>query len=480
MKKMPIDTFLNATLKKISELRERLRSSAETTMDALPVGRSGFTGDAYVDAVGTVVHFEGGNPEIFYTPDALKMRDLVLSRQAAAREKFFNAVAAQLPAGSRVLNIGAGGDVTPIRSMRKAGHEVISTDLAENTVQALRSRIDAPAFACDLVNLAEILPEPVDFAFGNSTLAYIEPAKFKKVTQNVFHSVASGAIFTFDLAPHGSWFNIAEEKTQQTVANESDADPRRLLEYIKKHGVKNGINAMACFSFFRTLAVNLAMVSVLKEVFEGYGGRCVTGALYYADERGSLFNCLTLRVSKGFDDLLSPVEGETLFSDASKYLSGEINDAKKVPGFILRFIDRDIGEALARAVGIHRDRRSDPWLVAEYVVENQDSAVLPDSIKSEVVGSIDPVRLAEKILPYAKGEKKFVPPRPLSPLIAADQILHKFVISGELALSHEEADARIDLEYARNEENLREKADREQRRKDRKKQKSDRKKHHKK
>lgn len=474
-----LQTFFEEAVTNAARLRARRRADARTVVATLPGPRSVLTGEAFVDTVGAVVRVARGSSDFFYTPEAIPMRDVALGRLEESRRAFFAALAAQFPPRSRILNVGAGGDVVPIDSMRDAGHEIISTDFAMDTVEALKRRIDTPAFACDLADLAEILPAEVDFMIGNSTLAYLDPPKARRIVSNLFRAMRYGAVFTFDLSPHPHYFCIAEGKTKPTLINESAADPATLAELINRYGAKDGMGAMAHRTVQRGESVNAAVVSVLKGFFEAEGARCRMGRQFYRDRSGGQAHCLVLRVAKAHDAILTPVAGEEFFDPS---LSPEEQATGKPPLLVLACLDRDSGEVLARLLGIHQDRRQDPWLVADYVETHQDPRSLPDEVRRAVLAELNPARLAERIRTCLERGQYEVP-TPLPFWVATDQFFHKSVIMGEVPFSREAADLKIDDVEKQRAESLRNTAARqrddaakEKKRKERKRQKESRKK----
>ena len=155
---------------------------------------------------------------------------------------------------------------------------------------------------------------------------------------------------------------------------------------------------------------------------------------------------LTLRVSRSFHPILEPMLRETSYDDADAYLTGFIQRAPP-PRFSLRYIDRGTGEALARALGIHRSAREDPWLVAEHVDGWQDAGSLPGEVRDQILAETLPSRYAARIDPYLAGTR--MPARaPLPKAIAFDQMCHCMVLDKALSIDVSEADRRIDLMYA--------------------------------
>lgn len=442
------EEYTAATRKNAEDLHEKLKQSVRpSVLESMPMPGSPISGDFYVEAVGTVIHFENGISDDIYNLDGIMRRDIVLDRIKNSRQEFLVALAAQLPANSSLLNIGAGGDTLPISIMQDAGHMVLSTDISKEVVTELERRSSSPAFACDLVHLSEVLPGPLDFVIGNSALGYVHPIKLRSIVKSVYEAMDSGGVFTFDVTPNPNYFGIAQGKKVQTVVNESGADPRELLSYIKQYGVPNGINAMAYFAYYRGMSVNLAVVEVLRRLFEQRGARCSSGVVNLKNTNGAGQNALTLRVVKAEKSLniLEHIRGERSYESPSDEFQKEIKGQS--PAYILEYVDRGSGEELAKAIGIHRDRLSDPWLVARYIAEHQDSKELPDNIRDEVLAEIDPNLFVERIWACVDGKEPFSIAKPLPTAIALDQAWHKAVISGQTDWAVEQVDALIDEAY---------------------------------
>jgi hypothetical protein len=445
MLRMQLNEFVAEARARAETVRSRLRASADQVIKHLPLNASKLNGNIFVESVGTTVRFDGGEAEYLYSSKAISMRDVNLDRGRVARTAFFKRLAAQLPPDSRVLNVGAGGDVVPILCMQAAEHEIVSTDIALDVVKVLSSRVDSPVFASNIVHFDEVLPENPDFLIGNSVLGYIDPEQIGSVVDSIVGVMSRGAVFTFDLAPHPHYFAIAMEHTHQMVANESAADPYVLLRYVRKYGSLAGINAMAFQAFSKALAVNLAIVAVLQRAMVAKGLECTTGIGVFDQDSGGRQVFLTLRCSRTYPAVLVSVEGETLYNDPTKVLGEGVGG---YPWFGLFFIDRQVGGELAIEFGIHKSRRSDPWRVARYVHENQKPSDLSLSVKADVLRELDPVLFSQRIWPFLH-EKKFVAPIKLNPELLMDQILHKFVLSGESEMSSDQADAAIDAMYAK-------------------------------
>lgn len=445
--RLALNDFMSRINEAISRLRGQLRSKVSVKAPSIPMESSSLHGDVFVESVGSVVSFFQGNVENIYTPQAVKLRDRKLGMSVNSRRHLFGEIAQQFQSASRILNIGAGGDVVPIKAMQAAGHEVVATDFAEDTIGVLRERVSAPMFACNLVHLSKVLPEPVDYLIGNSTLGYIDPNQARSILDSVYSAMERGAIFTFDMMPHGAYFNIADQAGHQAVANESAASPRRFLSFLDKYGCHNGVNAFAFHEFFYPYAIGLALVGALRKEFEERGAKCATGSILLREAGHGREIWNVLRVSKGDERVLMPVDGETPYDDPEVMLQNDINSAIR-PYSKLLFIDRKNGEALARSLGIHQDSRRDPWLVAEYFAEHQDAASLPEDIRRQVASQLSPSQYMARILPYIKGDSIYRPPMALDSAVAKDQTIHKLVLAGEMPMGRDEADRFIDQAYA--------------------------------
>jgi hypothetical protein len=437
-------TLLKIVEENINNLRGNLLYQAEKILPDIPPMGVLISGNIYIESVGSIVEFDDyGNFEYIYTPDSLTLRSPSLSDTEKAREKIFLDIAKQFPFRSRILNIGAGGDTIIPSCMENSDHEIISTDFSQSTIDILAKYINSPVFACDLLYLNEVLPESsVDFILGNSTLGYVDPIKLETVINNLSMIMKYGGVFTFDLSPHPVYFQMQEQKPHQTVANESEVDPTKLIELVERCGNINGINAMAYYSYYRTHYTNIAVLFLMKELFENEGLSCTTGIQSLQTDYGGIQEQLSLRVSKNFPQILDFITNE---KEINKNTAASIIDDDKI-WYRLAMIDRHNGEVLARKFGIHKSKREDAWNVVDYVHERLSAKDLPSEIKDEVLKEIDLLELVDKIRPFLHG--KDVPKQiPLPTEIIADQTIHKMVIDGTTDMSPEEADAKIDDIY---------------------------------
>lgn len=427
---------------RIKDLRTEQRQQVKKVLQEVPPLGSNYTGDVFVESLGTILKVRDGDYQHVYDAQAINARDVRLKALEPERSAFFDKIGAQFDNGSRVLNIGAGGDITSIQSYERAGHEVLSTDMAQDAVNILKDRTATPAFAVDLENLTKVLPaNSMDIVVGNSTLAYVDPNKMRAIVENLVNVMKKGAVFSFDLYPHASYFHIENYNEKQTVINESDVDPVKLLEFIKKFGVDDGINAMAYYQAYRELAVQLAVMSILKDLFEEQGMKCSLG-VYESENDKELFK--TLRVSADGTELLRPVNNESIYGSVSD-IWDELA-SKGVQPYLFTCIDRVNAKLLADQLGLQGGKRELPWIVAEFVNSNQHPSDLPEAICQKVITGLNPKMVKQKIADYIDG-KEFKTPASLPFSTQIDQVLHKFLLTGESTLSLEMAEMKIDEAY---------------------------------
>jgi SAM-dependent methyltransferase len=441
---MPLPAFLREIDERVRSLRRRLESAALRKTRSLEEA-SKRDGECFVASIGSTVDVIDHQTEFFYVPAILPARDRVLNALSAAREHLFDAIAGQLGEPKRVLVIGAGGDVAPIKCLRRKSHEVVATDFAEDVVEVLRKKATVDAFACDLIYLDEVLPQQVDVALANATLGYIAPAKFAKAVRNVASAMKLGGVFAFDLTPHPQYFNMALETTQQTVANEGSPSPIRLLTLVRELGVRKGIAAATLEATRTSAAVNLAIVDLLRRRFEAEGFTCSTSTYSLVSAHGQKMPCLILRVARNQGTLLDAVEGERKYSTPMEALEGQEHDT--VPYF-MSCIDRGTGEQLAKEFGIHTNGRDDAWRVVEYLNNNPADQSAYAELLPDIHARLAPRTLADRIDEYVNG-RPYVPPTPLPAAVLFDQYTRKMVLTRSVPVSKEEADFRIDLGYQR-------------------------------
>ncbi|MDA3789812.1 MAG: class I SAM-dependent methyltransferase [Desulfobacula sp.] len=441
---IPFEELLEIINEKIPPLREKLRAQADRVIPEIPIKET-VTGNLFVESVGSIIEFEKtGNFEYTYTQHSLRLRAPSLIREKESREKIFNNISQQLPAKSRLLNIGAGGDTVLPLCMESAGHEIISTDYAQETIDVLAKQINSPTFACDLIYIDEILPEnSIDFILGNSTLGYVDPRKLRQVISKLSGIMRHGGIFTFDLVPNSIYYQIQAPQKRQTVANGSDVDPTKLIEFVDKYGKFNGINAMAIYSYYRAHYTNAAIVFILKDLFEEAGLSCNISLQQFSQNEGGIMTQFLLRVSKDYPDILNFIKDE---HELTNIVDVTLSKDDKKLWYRLALVDRQNGEILARKFGIHKNKREDPWNVAHYINEHLWKNDLPSEIKEKVLYDIDPQILYDKIKPFVDSET-LPEETPLPWEILLDQITHKVVIDGSHPMSFEEADAKIDQAY---------------------------------
>ncbi len=441
---MSIEKLLEMINDRIPTLRNKLRKQADRIIPEIPI-KERISGNLFVEAVGSIVEFdETGNFEFTYTPHSLNLRAPSLIRAKESRKRIFSDISQQFPANSRLLNIGAGGDTVLPQCMESAGHEIISTDYGQDTINVLAEQINSPVFACDLIHIDEILPEnSIDFILGNSTLGYVDPRKLRQVISKLVGVMRFGGVFTFDLAPNPIYFLMQDDHKRQTVANESDVDPTKLIEFVDNYGKFNGINAMAIYSYYRASYTNAAVVFILRDLFEEAGLSCTISYQRFPQTEGGITTQFILRVSNNYPDLLNFIENEY---ELTNIVDATVSGDDKKLWYRLALVDRKNGEILARKFGIHKNIKEDPWNVAQYIHDHLWKNDLSPGIKEQVLNDIDPQILYDKIKPYVDSET-FPEVVPLPWEILFDQITHKVVIDGSHPMSFSEADVKIDQVY---------------------------------
>lgn len=435
---MPINAFIKEVDRRLQILRQQLRSESPQRRQTIQEAYK-LSGDVYVEELGTIANISNGVGEFFYTAETELLRGETLKVASEPRRELFQKLGNQLKRKSRVLVIGAGSDFDLIDSLRLCGHEVIATDFGQDIIRRLQNKYDVPSFACDLVYLDTILPEPVDYIVANSVLGYLDPRKLKKITDNIWHSFTQAGIFTFDMTPHPFYFDIAEEKTSQTLVNPSAADPRMLTKFINTHGVRQGIAAMSHYTVMRGSIVNYAMLSVLGDAFEKYGSKPALGEYKIRVAGEGTISCPMLRIDKEDNNILLPIESETPHSTATEAIEAS-SDLK--PRFSLTYIDREAAEPLAHAIGIHTSARMDAWNVITYVDNNQATATEVEAQKQVALSELN-LDVAKKRILFAI-ENGFKPAKRMRMSLIKEQTLRKGVVTGMFPITPEQADLRID------------------------------------
>lgn len=438
---MNIEELERRVIENTAALRARLAASHPNVIESVS-GSEGRTGEFFVRELGAVVNLDHGRLEHVYDGQGAAMRERALSRQAAAREAYFARLFESFPAGVSVLNIGAGTDTALIRSVLSRTDQLLSTELDDAVVRLLQHE-GFRAVAFDLSHLVEVLPEPVDFIVGNSVLGYADPTRIRAIVSQLAKSLRAGAIFTFDLAPHGKYFRIADGITQQTVANDSSLSPLVLLDFVRRLGARTGIDAWAHYSWARKRATDYAVVRALAGLFEEEG--CHTRLFHALAPAGGLASSHVLRVAREpHAPVLKPSAEEVPMND------DEIVRTLAEPKVFepLLFIDRDTGMKLAGALGLRVDWRASAWDVAGYVAKHQDCTRLS---AAELHSNIEALAIGVRVSRIADAVRAGVLPpcRPIDKLLAVDQTSHKLVLANEMPISEEMADERLDELYAR-------------------------------
>jgi len=371
------------------------------------------TGDVFIESIGTIVSVDQGKTEYYYTKDAIGMRDRVgLEFEHSDRITMFEYLGTALPAGSRILNIGAGGDDAMVSGLQNAGHDVINTDFSQEAVNILKQRTGAPGFAVDLVNLGLVLPQNgVDIIMGNSTLGYLEPQKIRLVAEQLAAVMDKGGVFTFDLAPHPNYAKAMDPKDVQTVVNEMDMDPGQLLANIEKFGPEKGVQITKLETGIKAHSLECSIMGIWQKLFSEYGFKT----------RISMTNTIigllgVLRVAKHDEDVLRALDEESVFDDANAMWSAHA-DMVRVP-FVC--IDSHSGPKIAGALGIDFD----PKRLCERVTFEIDEATDPET-RSTVMQKFSPAEVIKKLMPYIDGEKTIVDPQGLSDELMREQLFNK-------------------------------------------------------
>jgi hypothetical protein len=321
-------------------------------------------GVVFVEEIGDVLEFTQGAIGPVYLPQALVMRGVSLRENADVRNAAFSAIAAGL-SPSVILSVGAGRDTTLISAFLGAGHAVLSTDFAVNVVAELAHVTSAPTFAADLVDLKALFEESsIDYIIGNSTLGYVAPTKIKAVVEGLVSVVRCGGVFTFDLTPYPDYYVLARGvATAETCVNASRPDPQHLLECVSKYGKVQGIAAAAAYSNRLSMSVQLAVISVLRELFFAFGFFCTVTWKHLSYTNGML-PLFSLRVSREADGAaLVATDGEDVIDDLDDLFANQIDFSKH--RYVPSAMDRGRASALMSLMGASCNLREAPLRVVE-------------------------------------------------------------------------------------------------------------------
>lgn len=375
---------------------------------------------------------ESGRAEHLYDEVAVELRDRMIAASAPHRRAMFQRVFAEVPSQASVLNIGAGGDTTLIEALLSRTPNVLSTDFHERVVSRLR-REGHRALAFDLEHATEVIPEPVDCLVGNSVLGFIDPARLQRIVRQLPRLFTRGAVFTFDLAPHGKYFRLADDVNAPPAANESSVSPLVLLDFIRRLGASKGIDAWAHYAWVRNIATDYAVYRAIALLFEAEG--CFT-RLSRIDNAG----VWVLRVAH------NPMSSLLELSSLERSFEAADLDAELMKNTVftpLLYVDRDSGFRLAQALGVSADRRHAAWAVPKFVAEQQNCRRLTSPALRDNVNAL---QIDQRITRIHEAVRTAVVPtfRPLDKRVALDQTVHKMVLKGESQMSVAQADIYLD------------------------------------
>lgn len=301
-------------------------------------------------------------------------------------------------AGKQVLNVGAGGDTQPIRSLHACNIEVVSSDYAESTVSELKRRIEHPVFACDLIHINELLPEnSFDYIIGNSVLAYVELRKIPTVVSNIVNIMKTGGIFTFDMTPHPDIYSVISKRSEATILNESSPDPADLLDLFAEFGVQDGLNLFPYFNHIRSLSGQIAFLHLLKETFESYGCS-VQLTRSTLDDDGPLLIIYIMQVSLNNNPVQPILDGSTPVSLNSSTVWQE---DKLRPSHPIEYIDRHWASKLNKAMST---TLSIPELFL-HIAHSQDSSLAKEEHIQNLSQKFSPSLIVEELRPYLEGRR---------------------------------------------------------------------------
>lgn len=431
-----VEEFVDQIDIRIMSYRAGVRASASKILPTMILPHNNrFTGEAYVEREEAVVSFkEGGFPN-YYEAGIVRTRDASLGRLKDPREKAFTSLAAGIPENKRILNVGAGGDVVPIQAYLEAGHEVISTDFSQNVVDILKGRVSAPGFACDLVNLKQFVPEnSIDVLIGNSVMGYLNIDKVSDVVENLESVMKEGAVFTFDLTPHPSYFTILKDNDEKSVVNDSAPDPAVLIRLMNKYGIEEGLRLMSHYQFAINCSVQGGTMLVLKDLFEEKGWTVKFGVRTMDTNINGAKLIHTLRIGKSEEsEILHPVEDdeEFVFTEFNKAYWDYIKSSQPRSIYSLFCIDRYWADKLSEVIG----RKMTTWEIIDYVEKNQGGSASIENV-NEVLQDISPENVYAKLIDYVRDKKPFPDLKELSELRMLEQVLHKQAYLGEGKFAH--------------------------------------------
>ncbi len=434
---------LEALMEYISEKELGVRNHERTRVTknsstSYPQHGKPLDGEYFIEDLGVSRTFTNGTcSDFIYDWEGIGMRNQLLQQHTEhLREDFFKDLADLLPENKTILDIGAGMDMAPIRAFLKAGHRVIATDAGKSIMNNLAKKTGIPTFACDLENIGEIVPgKSIDYLFANSTLGYIDPRKLPGIVEQLCSIMREGGVFTFDMAPHPTYFRIAEKKEISTVINDSDMDPNKVIEFVEKYGVQEGIAATMYYYIIRHAATQVGTLLWLSELFENNDLHTQIG-VRKIEENGSSRSVYTLRVAQGSHPIVMDSSDETFIVDNSFWNSIDL-DNTFIP---LTTIDRQSGSRLAKLFRLNVSHRRAPWEVVHFFHAHYDPSALTPETRDTIRSFFDPTVVCDR-LQAASENGNFSQGLSLDPTIVIDQGIRKQVLLGLLFAEYPEDEA---------------------------------------
>lgn len=438
---------------KSEEIRSSNREAASHHFSDSNSADSRFEGEAYVTSEGLVLPFKYGiEMDNIYTIQATQMRAGDLEIQNDARDPFFNRLIEDFPDGTRILNIGCGLDMSLERAASARKVELLHTDGSRGVVRKIREDVGGRAFAANLVDLDKILPaRSIDVVMGNSVMGYASPLKIRSIIEQVERVADKGAVFTFDMTPHGNYYQIFEGNREQHIINSSGGDPVKLNELIDQYGPEQGPAAFWFYYGLRAQAVQLGTINFLKEEFEKLGlkGQISRKMLY--SRAGDIVVWMLRLAREGSEELLNSIRGERVITlDQANWLrEADKSDEIRLP-FV--HIDRTQAGPIAKKLGLPSGKRQAPWEVLQFM--NEGEFPLDPAVKQDLISRHSPFVAHAKIKTVVESGD-FEPLRPIPEERQYDQALKAMFLRGQLPhlehLPEEEAvaivDRKIDQRY---------------------------------
>jgi len=424
-----LESLMSGINERIEWLRFEMKANAAEVLQQFPLDsdRQKLNKTVYVEEVGSLVTFHDGDTDQFYLPGSLPSRDNFLNIQAELRGTFYDEFSDLFEKDSVVLNIGAGGDVLPVKSLKEKDVNVVSNDYSQGVVDELKRRYEHPVFACDLENLDQVLlPDSVDYVIGNSVLAYVDPRKLKKIVKNLCAVMKKGGMFTFDVPPNPMYFQIADGMDKQRVVNPTEADPAALRDYLLRAGgdVETGLIAATFHFNARKQAVILALLDIITDLFRENGVNAQLGFKGIADPNSRHdLRTFTLRVSKQGEKPLEALSKEVFFDTGEPGLLFEMLADHQEP-LNMHYLDRKTAFEIAKLIGLNTDVRMSALVLSRFFqsVSFAYPQYVPREFIEELAGLYGTEVLIAKFKPYLDGAQMKISEK-MHPDLIAEQVL---------------------------------------------------------